>query len=60
LYGISAPVFDAAGHMVLALCVVVARADDPGRIRSIENECRQCAQLLSERQGYRDTHPKVA
>lgn len=60
LYGISVPVFDAAGHMVLALCVVVAQADDPERIRWIENECRQCAGTLSERLGFRESQPKAA
>ena len=60
LYGISAPVFDAAGHMILALCAVVAQADDPGRIRSIENECRQCARTLSKRLGYAEPQPEAA
>jgi flavin reductase (DIM6/NTAB) family NADH-FMN oxidoreductase RutF/DNA-binding IclR family transcriptional regulator len=60
LYGISVPVFDGAGHMVLALCVVVARADDPERIRWIENECGQCARTLSQRLGYRESHPQAA
>jgi DNA-binding IclR family transcriptional regulator len=60
LYGISVPVFDAAGHMILALCVVVAQADDAERIRWIESECSQCARTLSERLGYRKSEPRAA
>ena len=52
-YGISAPVFDAAGLMVLALCVVAGAEDEPARVQTLERELKGAAQALSGRLGNR-------
>lgn len=59
-YGISAPIFDSTGHMVLALCLVAAQEDDPSRLCLLQDELQQAARRLSERLGFRSRLQKAA
>jgi flavin reductase (DIM6/NTAB) family NADH-FMN oxidoreductase RutF len=58
--GISAPVYDAGGHLVLALSAVANPSDSPARIEALSVALRAAAQALSARLGGKQSVKEIA